>query len=405
MFNLVIIDDEALVLDSLKTFVSYEDFGFNLAEVFTSGSKAIEYIKTNHVDAVITDIKMGETDGFAIAKFCHEFNPDIQIAFISAYRDFEYAKNAITHHVTNYLTKPFVYEEYIDMLKTFYTELSKKQSSVSTSFIDNKFRTDCQRLFSDLLCKNITEAKDFEDRLSVLSLKINPYNFNCAIVRIHISNFKQYLSDEWHHEEFLLYNSIDNIVPFYANSLYTFSILHSKSDIDFLILSEKNEENLEAVISSHMQSINSALKSLLQLDSSYDIVQIYTSFEEIINTDITDIGSNDTIGNDTIAIAMDYVEKCYPKISGINEVAQMVSLSPVYFGSFFKQSTGLNFNTYLNNIKIEKAKELIADDNIKISNIAFMVGYNSQRYFFKMFKQFTGMTPTQYKDTLDDKGA
>ena len=97
---------------------------------------------------------------------------------------------------------------------------------------------------------------------------------------------------------------------------------------------------------------------------------------------------------------MDYVNNNFSSITSISEVAKFAALSPAYFGSFFKQKTGENFNNYINKLKIEKAKKLIEQDSNKISNICYELGYNSPRYFYKMFKQYTGLTPAQYKKNL-----
>ncbi|MDY3928843.1 MAG: response regulator [Clostridia bacterium] len=400
MFNLIIVDDEAVAIDSLRTLVKYEDFGFNLIADFTSGTEAIEFIKNNTVHAVISDIKMDDTDGFDLAEFCHQNFPDIQIAFMSAYRDFEYAKKAMSYHIAHYITKPFVYEEFVNVLKSFYSILSKKLFLPYSNFVDNSFLMDCQRLFSDLFCNIITDISEFEERLSFLDLDIDSSSSKSALFNLHIENFKEYISQQWKHEDFRLYNAIESIVPFSDDLFYTFSILYSKANIEFLIISKKDCPDFEHIIKKHIEKICSNLNNLLKLNVSYDILSVYSSFSDIMSSGKQADNTQKVIQDDTLSMALTYIEKNFAQINSIDDVAKYVALSPAYFGAFFKQHTGDNFNNYLNKIKIEKAKKLISDDADKISNICYLVGYNSPRYFYKMFKQYTNMTPTQYKENL-----
>ncbi len=400
MYNLVIIDDETFVLDALRDFVKYEDFGFNLSEDFSSAKEAMEYISTNKVDAVITDIRMDDGDGFSIAEFCQTNYPHIQIAFMSAYREFEYAKKALSYNAVSYITKPFIKEEFIDVLKRFYAALSKNHSTPENTFVDVDFRFDCQRLFSDLYCGIINDYEDFTQRLSLLQLDIDPGKSKAILINLHISDFNNYIANKWRHEEFRLYNAIDSIMPFFNDDFYAFTLLYSKANIEFLIISKKDINDLESKAESFLKKLKSNLSNLLNISVSADIVSVHSSLSLLINSPDTAHDTESIIHNDTFDAVMDYVNNNFSSITSISEVAKFAALSPAYFGSFFKQKTGENFNNYINKLKIEKAKKLIEQDSNKISNICYELGYNSPRYFYKMFKQYTGLTPAQYKKNL-----
>jgi two-component system response regulator YesN len=92
-----------------------------------------------------------------------------------------------------------------------------------------------------------------------------------------------------------------------------------------------------------------------------------------------------------------YIKLKYATISSVDDVAKYVNLSPVYFGSFFKHHIKESFTNYLNGIRIEKAKELLQDKDVKAFSISEMVGYKSIPYFYKTFKSITNLTPAQYK--------
>ena len=68
--------------------------------------------------------------------------------------------------------------------------------------------------------------------------------------------------------------------------------------------------------------------------------------------------------------------------------------------TLFKQKTGMKFIDYLNEVRIEKSKELLKDSNRKMYQISKAVGYDNPKYFFRIFKKKTGMTPEQYREIL-----
>lgn len=81
-------------------------------------------------------------------------------------------------------------------------------------------------------------------------------------------------------------------------------------------------------------------------------------------------------------------------------VAQAVNMSASYFSEKFKEITGLNFVTYVARTRIEKARNLLHKPNLRISEIAFEVGFQSLSQFNRAFKQVTGKAPSEYRQSL-----
>lgn len=82
-------------------------------------------------------------------------------------------------------------------------------------------------------------------------------------------------------------------------------------------------------------------------------------------------------------------------------IADKLHVNPSYLGQIFKDETGVRFTTYLNEYRIDVAKHLIAQNKQKISEISKAVGYTHQSYFQKVFKKFTGMPPSEFKQSLE----
>lgn len=84
----------------------------------------------------------------------------------------------------------------------------------------------------------------------------------------------------------------------------------------------------------------------------------------------------------------------------LSVLAEIFYVSPVYLSRLFKKKTGTNFVEYLTALRIEKAKEFLADSNLKVYHVAEMVGYENPRYFARLFKEATGMVPQEYRNIL-----
>lgn len=98
--------------------------------------------------------------------------------------------------------------------------------------------------------------------------------------------------------------------------------------------------------------------------------------------------------------ALDYIQTYYTSEIKAHEVADVINLSPNYFSSLFKQQTGRKFNEYIHELRIAHAKTLLTETPFKVSEIAEQVGYQEYKYFVKIFKKQSGMTPTKYRKLM-----
>lgn len=95
-----------------------------------------------------------------------------------------------------------------------------------------------------------------------------------------------------------------------------------------------------------------------------------------------------------------YINQRYNTDLSLEEVAKYVGLNSTYFSILFKKETGLNFSHYINKLRIEQAKHLLKTSSLPLVAIAEETGFESQSYFSKVFKQLTGSTPKQFRESL-----
>ena len=80
----------------------------------------------------------------------------------------------------------------------------------------------------------------------------------------------------------------------------------------------------------------------------------------------------------------------------INDLSKRIFLTPQYICTIFKQRTGMTINEYITKQRIAKARDMLLSGNYKLYEIAPMVGYKDVKYFSRVFKRVTGVTPSDY---------
>ena len=86
----------------------------------------------------------------------------------------------------------------------------------------------------------------------------------------------------------------------------------------------------------------------------------------------------------------------------LTTLASKYSVSIARLSTDMKQKLGMNFSDYVTQLRIQRAKELLSDESMSVSEIAEIVGYNDYFYFIKVFKKVQGISPSKYRKTLQE---
>ncbi|NWL88947.1 MULTISPECIES: response regulator transcription factor [unclassified Paenibacillus] len=104
--------------------------------------------------------------------------------------------------------------------------------------------------------------------------------------------------------------------------------------------------------------------------------------------------------NTVVLSAIEFIEDHLGETIGIQDVAAEVHLNPNYFSSLFKEETGLTFSDFVTKRRILEGKRMLAQTDLKIYMIAEKVGYQTSKYFTKVFHDLEGITPKQYRASI-----
>ena len=123
MYRVVLVDDERLIIRGLSTVIPWAELGCEIAGTAHDGVSGLELIRSIRPDIVLTDIRMPNMDGLTMLAAIRSEFPGIQMSVLTAYRDFEYARKAITLGVCRYLLKPSNLDELQEAVKLMVSRL------------------------------------------------------------------------------------------------------------------------------------------------------------------------------------------------------------------------------------------------------------------------------------------
>lgn len=140
-------------------------------------------------------------------------------------------------------------------------------------------------------------------------------------------------------------------------------------------------------------------KNIDKLYRSNDMKQIIILIHEAVD-EIKGIWEKVGIGSSQeVDMVKNYIDQHYGEDLDLVSLAEKVYLSPPYLSTLFKRVTGWGINKYIKNLRMEKAKILLEQTNIKIVDLAEAVGFHNLSYFCQNFREFYGETPEQYRKT------
>lgn len=171
-------------------------------------------------------------------------------------------------------------------------------------------------------------------------------------------------------------------------------------NICFQLLLSADRQLMELEIEPHCRFAedNKVADSLFRLETLDEMKKLISDRLKAYSMLITE--KRDRKANNIIEKIKDVIKKHYSDNLSIRDIAKEVFLSTTYLCMIFKQETGETVNDYLTRVRIERAKDLLKDRNIRLCDICHDIGYTEPGYFSKIFRKYTGLTPSEYRQNM-----
>lgn len=348
LYTVIAVDDELWALRGLCNIVDWESFGFSIIGSYTDSAEALENIVNNRPDVIFTDVRMPGIDGMELIDSIHNSGVDSRIVIVSAYRDFDVAKRAISKDVSDYLMKPLDKKEVADLLSHLRLTLDKLNS-------DAEF---------DVRHYDLSQKKNLNNP-EILRYLEQAGDTGCC--RLVVSNIDL---------------AANETLAGYLTEIYVKGYKHS-----YLC------RNIPDVSSFEVLADEASGTHL-------GVSRIYNSFTEFENM-LDDAhesyeGSFLYSDNPKISAIQDYLSRNYTERLSLPEIAEHFYVSESYLYELFRKYTDTSVVGFIKNIRLSKACALLLEGGHTVSEVADTVGYPDVGYFGKLFKAKYGCTPEQY---------
>ncbi|QEZ68628.1 response regulator [Paraclostridium bifermentans] len=489
MYKLYLLDDEPFILEGLKYIIDWEEYGFDVVGTSSNGEDGFNFIKNEDVDLIITDIMMPKMTGLELISNLKKINHNAKFIVLSAFQEFQYAKEAISMGAENYLTKPIDEDELIQTIEG----VKKKIEKIKLEKVDTKiFKND---LILKLICNKNNDG--VLDRLRLEGVNLNYKNLCVVILEFaeggninnnilnHIDNLnyeycvnlqnqiliimdkesinkdtlrnlKDDLSSITNEQIYIsrgkYVDSIDNLNCSYqsAKDIHEYKLVYPNISwireykeksynlenidyIDFnhlkkLLLNKDNKESLnyiESIFSQLKKDENLTVKQIktksievflnvynyfndskiikgldLYLEkviNSVNLDQIQLELNNMIKHRQSKLEETDDSISPIILKLLRNIEENYSKDLNLKEISETYNINSIYLGQLFQKETGILFSDYLNNFRVNKAKNLLVETSLKAAEIGELVGYANKNYFYRKFKDIVGITPSEWR--------
>lgn len=407
MLKVHIVEDEPYIRMELMEIIDWESYGFTIVGKSKNGKEALKSLEESSVDLIITDIEMPHMNGIEFLKNIRERGWDVEVIFFTGFSEFQYAREGAKLNIVDYLLKPIDTNQLIDVLNRVKSKVLEKQIKGNKSY--NKELVSKQML--DIVQGKLKDEEIINNHID------RDY---VAVVNINIKDFDD-VGEQWL-KEGTYYTYMDKIKDKMNNTFqryivkfievdlgsYIF-ILQLKSNDEYMILEEKIKNIENEINFKEPFSIELGLGDIcdkINIRNSYFKAkkQIHSNQLKGFKNEFDIEANNENKADNKVSYKDEIVKKSklyvQENIEGeitLNIVAQYLNISKNYFCSMFKQETGINFLNYIVQQKIEKAKKMLVEENMKVYEVSERLGYNDTTYFSKIFKRNVGVTPQEYK--------
>lgn len=142
------------------------------------------------------------------------------------------------------------------------------------------------------------------------------------------------------------------------------------------------------------QKLIEAVEQALETEAN---IERADHLEKVADQKLLDVDAREDLSNSLIKDAITYINKNLNRQVSLKEVADTVHLNASYFSVLFKEQTRLTFSEYLTRKRLQMAKNLLLTTDAHVEDIAQQAGYQTAKYFIKIFKDYEGITPSKYR--------
>lgn len=374
MMKVMLVDDEPFIMQGLEVLIDWNALGYEIVKMASNGGEAYEYLKSEQVDMVISDISMPVMTGLDLLKRIREEGlSDAYFVILSGYNDFKYAQQAIRYASMDYLLKPIDREELTDILKRAARMRESEHDETGMTAVLRALRT----------FRSDQDIKTYGDEINVPQGRI-----------------------------MLLKEQLDSLIAAVEQN----DITEINRSIDVLYDETRDRGMSTDVFDLNLNYLLFRLMHLaVEQDESVDQEEVLSYISDNVYESGEIRGSRTHLKRFAISYA-EYLVQLRKNVSRgilqeiereiranfadnltLKDLSRKYYVNSSYLGQLFKKKYDQSFKDYLCSVRISEAASMLLKTDEKIPVIAEKVGYKDTDYFIQKFIELKGCTPAKYR--------
>ncbi len=370
---LLVIDDDDGVREALHLIL---DDDYSVLDV-ADGRKALDLIRTQPIDLMLLDILMPDVDGIEILQELRAFEPHLPVIIMTAVKTVVTAVAAMKLGAADYITKPFQEANLLGAISSALKQLRAR------------------RVSSPDLLEPVGDARSSRSR-RILLVEGNPgWRATLAVALQRLGRVETSSTlDEALNQVFRLRPTcvVVNVRRSSAEAARFLAALHAQLPVcSVLVLIE--DPHLQATLPWEALNIRGVLRSSVDPGEVIDrIAAVITPHE----------GASRSWPQLSVPVThtIDYLSEHFGESLSVSDLAKVAGVSGSHLAHLFRAETGLTVRDYLNRVRVEIARDLLAHTDKNLSEIAAFVGFFDTSHLSRMFRQVQGERPSAYRASV-----
>ena len=412
LYTVIVADDEDEIREAVCTMIPWEELGFCLVGNASNGLDALELVEQYEPDLLLTDIRMPFISGIELARQVREVRPATNIAFLSGYDDFEYAKQAIQYNIISYMLKPLTMEGLAKELKNIRQKIDAqfemfRQAARQSAEQDQQAAMLMPLVLDDYADQEEeAQAEELARQCGLLRDRGDRPSYTVMVSTLLRDNGANGTDPAFVASVDTLTSKYLRGVSFFAAGKVISVLLGNPLDFEeyLHILADEIPQMADRVLGKRCRiGISRSVRSLTALHGAYR-----EAMEALRQGDKSESGAqfiSDLApvkgGNLLCKRALDTLDQHYMNADlSLVSLSGMLDVSPNHLSACIKKCTGETFINILIRKRMDAARDLLSTSNLKIQEISQRCGYTDQHYFSYCFKKYCGESPNAMRRRL-----
>ncbi len=355
MFNMAIVEDEELERRALRSIIERNADDIRIVGEAKNGSEAVKLLESERIDVMLLDIRIPRPNGLELLQMVRERHLATKVLIVTAYDYFDIMQAAIQYKADGFLLKPVRTEALLDGVRDCLAlpapeKLQQSLHVVPTMDAAEDEADDEADIAEEI--RSLVERRAYRDCLRFVRMRLE---------RIYA------------HKEVAPRHEVLDLVE---------------------ILTDVLEEMGRKLSLPMARQVDELENQRLDVRSQYKVQELLCQIIDVLFDPGQEHGG---AAGERIETVLHFIERNLSKGVTLEEAAEFAHVSPCYLSRLFRKKMNTTFISYLKGQRIERAKVLLKNSDLPISNVSLDLSYADANYFCKAFKKEVGVSPSEYR--------